>query len=60
MIPLMAPLLLVDGGELATGKTLTELNSLVRLAHTLERDGTLKKPIFVINCVMLLGQIVEP
>ena len=51
MIALMAPLSLIDASGHAIGKTLTELNSLVRLAYTLAEDKlqyrTLKKPMFV-------------
>ena len=54
MIALMAPLSLIDASVHATGETLTELNSLVRLAHTLAEDKlqyrTLKKPMFFTFC----------
>ena len=38
MIALMTPLSLIDASERATGKTMTEVNSLVRLARTLAED----------------------
>ena len=54
MIALMAPLSLICASGHATGKTPPELDSLVRLAHTLAEDTlqhtTLKKPMFVSCC----------
>ena len=62
MMAPMVPLSLIDASEHATGKTLTELNSMVRLAHALTEDKlenrTVKKPMFV-TFVLLLGQIDE-
>ena len=54
MMGFMASLSLFDASEHAIGKTLTELNSSVRPAHTLAEDKclhrTLKKPMFVTVC----------
>ena len=51
MVPLMAPLSLIDASEKATGKTLHDLNTLVRMAHANAEDKLhfrkLDDPIFL-------------
>ena len=51
MICLMAPLPLVDASGEATGRTLSELNTLVRLAHTAAEDKLWYRPLSEVSFV---------